>query len=269
MKRATFPKYLSRAVLLAGAVCCFGCLSSARADVTVDIIDYAFSPNAVDINVNDTVNWVWLTDDHSTTSDDYLWDSGIYDTGYTFSYTFTAAGNYPYYCVVHGFTGTVNVQEAGVPPVEVDIINYAFSPDNVTINVDDTVKWVWLTDDHSTTSDDNLWDSGVNDTGYVFDYTFTSAGSFPYLCVVHGFTGTVNVIASVPIMLSLPQRTATSFQFSYTAAAGLTYVVDRAAVLPDWTPIGTNTAADSTVVFQDNGAPAGASYYRVRQMMSQ
>jgi plastocyanin len=267
MKRITIPKYLSCAFLLAGAVYCFGRLSSARADVTVEIINYAFSPNTVDVAVNDTVNWVWQGDYHSTTSDDYLWDSGFYNTGYTYSYTFTSVGSFPYYCVVHGFTGTVNVQEtAPPPPIEVDIIDFAFSPDDITINVDDTVQWVWQTDDHSTTSDDSLWDSGIYDTGYIFNYTFTSAGSFPYYCVVHGFTGTVNVISSVPISLNPPQRTATSFQFSYSAAVGLTYVVDRAVVFPDWTPISTNTAATSVVLFQDNSAPASGAFYRVRQM---
>lgn len=69
----------------------------------------------------------------------------------------------------------------------------AFDPDNVTINVNDQVVWTWVSDFHSTTSDTSLWDSGVNDTGFVFTNTFTSAGTFPYFCVVHGFTGTVNV----------------------------------------------------------------------------
>jgi glucose/arabinose dehydrogenase/plastocyanin len=75
----------------------------------------------------------------------------------------------------------------------VDIEGGAFSPDNVTINVNDQVIWTWVTDFHNTQSNDGLWDSGVHNTGYVFTNTFTSAGSFPYFCIVHGFTGVVNV----------------------------------------------------------------------------
>ena len=56
-----------------------------------------------------------------------------------------------------------------------------------------TVRWVWDNDgmDHSTTSGpcppctgDGLWDSGVMSTGQ-FEYTFHTAGSFPYFCIPH------------------------------------------------------------------------------------
>ena len=75
----------------------------------------------------------------------------------------------------------------------VQIDPFAFNPNTVTISVNDQVVWTWVSDFHSSTSDSGLWDSGVFNTGHVFTNTFTTAGSFPYLCVVHGFTGTVNV----------------------------------------------------------------------------
>src|SRR5947209_3152311 len=56
--------------------------------------------------------------------------------------------------------------------VNVDVINFAFNPDPVTINVGDTVHWVWQTDRHSTTSVAGSavsWDSGVHNTGFTFD----------------------------------------------------------------------------------------------------
>jgi glucose/arabinose dehydrogenase/plastocyanin len=75
----------------------------------------------------------------------------------------------------------------------VDIEPDAFNPENVTININDQVVWTWVSDFHNTASDTGLWDSGIFNHGHVFTNTFTSAGSFPYTCIVHGFGGTVNV----------------------------------------------------------------------------
>jgi hypothetical protein len=75
-----------------------------------------FSPASVTINVNDQVLWSWQSDYHSTTSNTGLWNSGVYNTGFMYYHTFTAAGSFPYYCTVHLFTGSVTVQTVNVPP---------------------------------------------------------------------------------------------------------------------------------------------------------
>ena len=71
------------------------------------------------ITAGTTVQWVWVSGAHSTTSgtcgtvctQDGVWDSGI-GSGMTFSHTFNQAGTFPYFCEVHGamMTGTVIVQ---------------------------------------------------------------------------------------------------------------------------------------------------------------
>jgi plastocyanin len=71
-----------------------------------------------------------------------------------------------------------------------------FSPPNVAINVNDSVRWVWNGNYHSTTSDATpipLWDSGVQNAGFTFTNVFTTSGNFPYSCSVHYFEGSVNV----------------------------------------------------------------------------
>jgi plastocyanin len=70
-----------------------------------------------------------------------------------------------------------------------------FAPDPVSISVGDTVEWIWAEDNHSTTSVDGLWDSGVLNTNARYPHTFPNAGSFSYYCTVHGpqMAGTVNV----------------------------------------------------------------------------
>ena len=89
---------------------------SFAASKNVNIEPDAFNPDNVTINVNDQVVWTWVSDFHSTTSDTGLWDSGVFSTGHTFTNTFSSAGAFPYFCVVHGFTGNVNVQAGNTPP---------------------------------------------------------------------------------------------------------------------------------------------------------
>ena len=77
----------------------------------------------------------------------------------------------------------------GPKTVTVTLQNIKFNPQTVNIKAGDTVHWVWQEDNHSTTSDAALWDSGVHNNGFTFDHTFPVAGSFPYHCVIHGGPG--------------------------------------------------------------------------------
>src|ERR1041385_4994766 len=66
-----------------------------------------------------------------------------------------------------------------------------FTPPMVTIQVGDTVQWNFVSSGHTTTSGtpgspDGLWDSGIQNPGSTFSFTFTEAGSFPYFCTPHG-----------------------------------------------------------------------------------
>src|SRR5215470_15122305 len=89
---------------------------------------FTFSPATVSIQVGDTVQWNWADNGHSTTSGtpgnpDGLWDSGIQNTGATFSQTFNTAGSFPYFCSPHGaccnMVGTVVVSgSTSLPPIE-------------------------------------------------------------------------------------------------------------------------------------------------------
>jgi plastocyanin len=100
--------------------------------------------------------------------------------------------------------------------VTVNIVNFAFNPDPVTIITGDTIHWVWQTSNHSTTSvvgDPESWDSGVHSSGFTFDHTFTHAGKYAYYCSIHGFdngdgtaggmSGTITVNQSAPTLTSI------------------------------------------------------------------
>jgi plastocyanin len=65
-----------------------------------------FNPKTSTVSVGDTVEWDWQEDGHSVTSDTNVWpDTGLQPAGFTFSYTFTTPGTYPYYCTAHGGPG--------------------------------------------------------------------------------------------------------------------------------------------------------------------
>ncbi|RLU81554.1 plastocyanin [Streptomyces griseocarneus] len=78
---------------------------------TVTIHDDSFDPQSVTVQVQDTV--VWINQDpenHTTTSDSGVWNSGVLSTGQSFPFTFGTAGTFPYHCEIHRFmTGTVVV----------------------------------------------------------------------------------------------------------------------------------------------------------------
>ena len=77
----------------------------------------------------------------------------------------------------------------------VHIVNSAFSPDSLMINVNSTLTWV--NDDnttHSVTSD--RFDSGDIPPGSMFKFTFDNTGSYYYHCKYHGETGVV-VVAGI------------------------------------------------------------------------
>jgi glucose/arabinose dehydrogenase/plastocyanin len=98
------------------------------------------------------------------------------------------------WALVVGLFATLGVFRASSASVNIDINGFSFDPDPVTIQVNDQVIWTWQSNFHSTTSQQpGLWDSMVQNQPFTFTNTFTTEGSFPYLCTFHGFTGTINV----------------------------------------------------------------------------
>jgi plastocyanin len=76
----------------------------------------AFQPNPVQVSVGSTVTWTNNdAQPHTATSGqnatpDGTFDSGIMAPGATFEHTFTEAGEFPYFCLLHpNMVGTVSV----------------------------------------------------------------------------------------------------------------------------------------------------------------
>jgi plastocyanin len=84
--------------------------SAAAADVKID--NFVFTPQTLTVAVGATVTWTNKDDiPHTAVSTAGLFKSKVMDTDEKFSYTFTKAGSYPYYCSIHPkMTGKVVVQ---------------------------------------------------------------------------------------------------------------------------------------------------------------
>jgi plastocyanin len=85
------------------------------------LTDTAYQPNPIQVSVGNTVTWTNNdSQPHTVTSGsngqpDNKFNSSpnfspLLNPGQTFSFTFTQAGNYPYFCMLHpNMVGTVNV----------------------------------------------------------------------------------------------------------------------------------------------------------------
>jgi len=84
--------------------------SAAPAAVKID--NFVFGPQSITVPVGTTVTWTNSDDiPHTAVSTDGVFKSKVMDTDEKFSYTFTKAGTYTYYCTIHPkMTGKVVVQ---------------------------------------------------------------------------------------------------------------------------------------------------------------
>ena len=82
----------------------------ASAEVKVD--NFSFGPATLTVAVGTTVIWTNRDDiPHTIVSTDKVFKSKVLDTDERFSFTFSKAGTYPYFCSIHPkMTGSVVVQ---------------------------------------------------------------------------------------------------------------------------------------------------------------
>lgn len=256
--------------------------SAQAAVVNVGITNYTYLPDAVTINVNDTIQWTWDAVFHSTTSDTVgLWESSVHNPPFSFSITFTNAGSFPYHCSVHVLTqnmrGSVTVQGAGNVPPTVAITN---PTDGAVLSAPGTIALAATAADSDGSVANVQFFQGTAPLANVTSIPYSvavnnlGAGDYTFSAVATdngGLSATnaivVHVVTPVPVVLSALQRPSpTSFQFSYSANVGLRYVVQRSSDLTNFITFSTNTAASNPVTFLDSVATGAVNYYRVGRL---
>jgi len=94
---------------------------------------------------------------------------------------------------------TETPEESGPAALEgeaqIDVANFKFDPNNVTIRVGTTVTWTNKSEDeHTVTSDDGLFGTSLAG-GTSFSFTFTDVGEFSFHCDIHrGMKGKIVVV---------------------------------------------------------------------------
>ncbi|WP_082145075.1 cupredoxin domain-containing protein [Microvirga massiliensis] len=86
------------------------------AQVSVD--NFTFSPPTLTVTAGTTVTWTNADDiPHTIVAQDHSFRSKALDTDGSFSFTFTAAGEYDYFCSLHPhMVGKIIVKASGASP---------------------------------------------------------------------------------------------------------------------------------------------------------
>lgn len=70
----------------------------------VEIIDYSFKPEYINVSMGDTVKWINKDKQvHSVNSYTDLFDSGRLEQGDSYSFKFSGEGTYNYFCIGHPY----------------------------------------------------------------------------------------------------------------------------------------------------------------------
>lgn len=152
-----------------------------------------------------------------------------YSSGYPSGYPYaggsmTAQAGAPSHFGITVSVAPTSSAAAGASAVR--IANFAFNPPTMTVSVGQTVTWTnGDTVAHTTTSDTNVWNSGVLQPGASFSQTFNTPGTYAYHCMIHPtMMGTITVVGSTAATTTAPASAAfASTALSQNAGPSVTY----------------------------------------------
>lgn len=83
----------------------------------------------------------------------------------------------------------------------INVSDFVFTPQNEFAETGDTIKWVWVSGFHTTTSTTIpsgavSWDALITPSNLTYTYVLQFAGTYNYVCTPHaqmGMVGTINV----------------------------------------------------------------------------
>ena len=214
MKPGTFP------LAIFGSLLVFA--GPGRADeVVIEVFRAIFLPEAITINVGDTVRWQWIAGEHTITSGrpdgksgtpdepGVMFDVTLDEENPVFEFTFETFRERGFFFFDRGIPDQLGVIEvsSGVQVFRVAVVDNVFRPERSFIFAGDSILWEHepMEDDHTVTSGLSsdpkhnpgaLFDQESTDARPIFVYQFVEPGEYPYFCIPHedmGMTGSVHV----------------------------------------------------------------------------
>jgi len=165
---------------------------------TIEIRDEAFIPPQIIIDPGQTVTWHNLDDDEHTATG-AKFDTGVLDRDDSAEIRFDTPGVYAFVCQFHAhMQGSVTVRgEVATPAASpqaspavsggdaaISIIDFAFDPPKLTIPAGTRVTWTNTGAAPHTVTGDFL-STDLLQPGSTAEFTFTTPGSYPYVCALH------------------------------------------------------------------------------------
>jgi plastocyanin len=105
------PRSLGRLAVATALLLLLGAINAHAEEAQVTIDNFTFGPPELKLKVGDTGTWTNHDDIPHTVVSAGKFRSKTLDTDNTFSFTFTAAGDYKYFCSLHPhMTGMIKVE---------------------------------------------------------------------------------------------------------------------------------------------------------------
>ena len=111
MTSVNFRRLGVRLAVAAAIILQFGVIGAGAEEMKVTIDNFTFTPPELKVKVGDTVTWTNHDDIPHTVVSAGKYRSKTMDTDDSFTFTFTAAGDYKYFCSLHPhMTGMIKVE---------------------------------------------------------------------------------------------------------------------------------------------------------------
>jgi plastocyanin len=126
------------------AVLMFATISAKATVHMVDVADFSFTPSTLNVVVGDTVQWMWVSGTHTTTSTAVpagalTWNNNINSSNSFFNYKVLVPGSYSYDCSIHPtlMTGTFTATLTGIQEISnVSFFGLTNTNNEVTVKVE-------------------------------------------------------------------------------------------------------------------------------------
>ena len=241
-----------------------GGMDSARAATQlVRMVNFAFQPRLLTNNVGDTVMWsnTVTTTAHNTVSSNGLWSVATFVSPGTFSFRFTNAGTYGYFCSPHQLSGMTGIIYVQGPPNNSPTITITEPTNNATFVAPATITLrVNASDSDGTVTNVQFFRGGSllgSDSVSPFTLVLNSLTSRTYNFTARAVDNLGADSVSAPVSVRVVDlRFGTNLVFAGTnlpvtlgVTPGATYAVESSSNFSNWGVMTNFTAATNTFTF--------------------